>query len=65
VAARLRNTRAVCRKSYIHPFVFEAYRHGVTIAAKRAGPVKPYFSHQEAATLALLKSRARQHAKAA
>jgi DNA topoisomerase-1 len=32
VAERLGNTAAVCRKSYIHPIVFERYRQGVTIA---------------------------------
>jgi DNA topoisomerase-1 len=31
VAAKLGNTRAVCRSSYIHPGVFDAYRDGVTI----------------------------------
>ena len=29
VAAGLRNTPAVCRKSYINPVVFEAWRSGV------------------------------------
>ena len=61
VAARLGNTRAVCRSSYIHPGVFEAYRHGVTIAGPKAAPAKPYFSKQEAATLALLRNRRRIH----
>lgn len=27
-ARALGNTPAVCRKAYIHPFIFEAYRHG-------------------------------------
>jgi DNA topoisomerase-1 len=35
VAGRLGNTRAVCRKSYIHPAVFDAYMEGVTM---RPGP---------------------------
>ena len=56
VAARLGNTRAVCRSSYIHPGIFEAYRHGVTIARSKAVQGKPHFSKQEAATLALLKN---------
>lgn len=55
VAVRLGNTRAVCRKSYIHPGVFEAYRHGVTMSGLKTGPRRPHFSPQEAATLALLK----------
>lgn len=31
VAARLRNTRAVCRKYYVHPAVIEAYNRGVAV----------------------------------
>lgn len=56
-SARLRNTRAVCRKSYVHPAVFEAYRAGVTIAGARPGPRRIHFSAEEAAVLALLKRR--------
>ena len=33
VAARLGNTPAICRKSYVHPEVLQAYLDGVTIAA--------------------------------
>lgn len=33
VAATLGNTRAVCRSSYIHPGVIEAFRDGVTLSA--------------------------------
>ena len=29
VAARLRNTRAVCRKYYVHPAIIEAYHRGI------------------------------------
>jgi DNA topoisomerase-1 len=54
---RLGNTRAVCRKCYVHPAVFDAYRAGVTIAAVRPGPRRPHFSAEEAAVLALLKRR--------
>lgn len=32
VAVRLGNTKAVCRKSYIHPVVVESYLRGTTIA---------------------------------
>ena len=35
VAERLRNTPAVCRKSYVHPVLLEAYRSGTL------GPVRP------------------------
>ena len=62
VAAKLGNTRAVCRSCYIHPGVFEAYRSGKTIAAAKPGPRRAHFSAQEAAVLALLKTQAR-HAR--
>jgi DNA topoisomerase-1 len=57
VAGKLGNTRAVCRKSYVHPAVFEAYRAGHTIAGARRGPRRAQFSAEEAAVLALLKGR--------
>jgi DNA topoisomerase-1 len=57
VAAKLGNTRAVCRGSYIHPGVFGAYRRGVTIAATRPGPRIARLSVEEAAVLSLLKTR--------
>jgi DNA topoisomerase-1 len=38
VAEALGNTRAVCRKGYIHPAVFDAYLSGVTIS--RVSPVR-------------------------
>jgi DNA topoisomerase-1 len=31
VAARLRNTRAVCRKYYVHPSVIEAYHRKIVV----------------------------------
>ena len=37
VAERLGNTKAVCRKCYVHPAVFEAFFEGETIAPVRAG----------------------------
>jgi DNA topoisomerase I len=39
VAKRLGNTKAVCRKSYIHPAIFDAYLEGATIAATEAAIV--------------------------
>lgn len=57
VAAKLGNTRAVCRSSYIHPGVFGAYRRGVTIAAAKPGPRIVHLSMEEAAVLSLLKTR--------
>jgi DNA topoisomerase I len=59
VARRLGNTRAVCRKCYIHPAVLESYFAGATIP--RARPVlraAPALSAAEAAVLALLQRRA-------
>jgi DNA topoisomerase-1 len=61
VAAKLGNTRAVCRSSYIHPGVFEGYRAGATIAGVKAGPRMAHLSADEAAVLAMLKSRARHN----
>ena len=57
VAAKLGNTRAVCRTCYIHPGIFDAYRGGVTIAAEKPGPRRSHFSAKEAAVLALLKKK--------
>jgi DNA topoisomerase-1 len=67
VAARLGNTRAVCRSSYIHPGVLEGYRENVTIAGGKLGPRRAGLSAEEAAVLALLKRRARhqRHEKVA
>ena len=67
VAARLGNTRAVCRNSYVHPAIVDAFRGGETIAnaAKSAGPRRPNFSAAEAAVLALLKRRVRHEPAAA
>jgi DNA topoisomerase-1 len=55
VAARLGNTRAVSRKCYIHPAVFDGYRSGVTIAKAKPGPRRAFLLAEEAAVLALLK----------
>src|SRR5204863_6986276 len=56
VSAKLGNTRAVCRKSYVHPAVLAAFRSGVTIQDARlraAGPRRANFSVEEAAVVAL------------
>jgi DNA topoisomerase-1 len=62
VAAKLGNTKAVCRKCYIHPEVFNAYLDGELIKnlAKRAeGMVKSIarLRPEEASVLALLRRR--------
>lgn len=44
VAERLGNTRAVCRKYYVHPAIIEAYHRGVTAPASpraRRGKLRP------------------------
>jgi DNA topoisomerase-1 len=59
VANRLGNTTVVCRKSYIHPVVLDAYRAGVFHIKRSATAVRGLSVHEKA-VLALLKSRARQ-----
>jgi DNA topoisomerase I len=39
VAKRLGNTKAVCRKSYIHPAIFDAYLAGAVLAATESAVV--------------------------
>jgi DNA topoisomerase-1 len=58
VARRLGNTPAICRRSYVHPAVMEAYAAGVTLSAlgdprRAAGGLEP----AEAAVVALLEQR--------
>ncbi|HEY8240785.1 MAG TPA: DNA topoisomerase IB, partial [Kiritimatiellia bacterium] len=65
VAAALGNTRAVCRKHYIHPAVFEAYLDGTLTAffeSDRPGAPARGLKSEEKAVVRLLKKRARQKA---
>jgi DNA topoisomerase I len=55
VAERLGNTRAVCRKCYIHPALLEAYLEGA--AAESAAPPVAGLSAAEAALLGFLQKR--------
>jgi DNA topoisomerase-1 len=57
VAARLGNTRAVCRGCYIHPAVFEAYERGVTCGTLPTGPAADGLTAEEAGVLRLLRER--------
>jgi DNA topoisomerase-1 len=63
VAGRLGNTRAVCRKCYIHPAIFEAYLDGTMRGGGAAtrGRRLPRSAEQltdgEAAVLGLLQRR--------
>ena len=51
VAARLNNTRAVARTSYIHPQVPEAWVEGALIDAFARAEAREHLSHSEAAVL--------------
>jgi len=57
VAARLGNTRAVCRACYIHPAVLEAYERGVTLSGLAAGPAADRLTAEETGVLAILRDR--------
>ena len=62
VAKRLGNTKAVCRKCYIHPAIFDAYLDGsmvktVADRARRAARNPADFTEAEAAVLGLLERR--------
>ena len=60
VAQRLGNTKAICRKSYIHPAILGAYMDGATIAKSRARAstslAKASLSTEEAAVVRLIES---------
>jgi len=56
VASELRNTPAVCRKSYINPAVFDAWRNG---ALHRYADLSGAPRRAEATTLAFLRTQAR------
>jgi len=66
ISKRLGNTRAVCRKYYVHPVILEAYLEGVTIPPTPAdarqlrtsnGP--PALRRDEIAVIELLRKRGR------
>ena len=65
VAARLGNTRAVCRQCYIHPAVLDAYADGETIDPgvarrhRRAGEALALSPGADSAVLALIARRLR------
>jgi DNA topoisomerase-1 len=62
VAERLNNTRAVCRKYYVHPAVLERYEAGTLHAAlrngKARGPATPGLEPDEQALVRLLRHAA-------
>jgi len=69
VAHRLGNTKAICRKSYIHPAILDAYMNGATIARATAraaaAAAKTSLSAEEAAVARLLLSAIREGRPAA
>lgn len=58
VAQRLGNTKAICRKSYIHPAILRAYMDGATIAKSRARAggsfAKAFLGSEEIAVVRLI-----------
>lgn len=65
VAARLGNTRAVCRKCYVHPAVLDSYFAGAMLAARngRSSRLPGGLSEEECAVVRLLEQQ--QNHKAA
>jgi DNA topoisomerase I len=57
VASRLGNTKAVCRRCYVHPAVIEAYLDGSLREALRTRPPARGLPPDEAGVLALVASR--------
>jgi DNA topoisomerase I len=69
VAKRLGNTKAVCRKCYIHPAILEAYMDGSMLKtlvdrAQRESRKSKDLSEPEAAVLAFLQRRLAREARA-
>ena len=68
VAKRLGNTKAVCRKCYIHPAVFDAYMDGsmldsIAQRAKKVARAVDRLTEGEAAVLGLLQRRLAREVK--
>src|SRR3954469_14932200 len=61
VAGVLGNTRAVCRKSYVHPAVTDAYMEGTTLATLRQRAAVRGFSTAKTASKASVRSRRSGH----
>jgi DNA topoisomerase I len=62
VAKRLGNTKAVCRKCYIHPAILDAYMDGATIQTikARARLARGTLSGEEAAVVGMIEKRLRK-----
>jgi DNA topoisomerase I len=60
VAKKLGNTKAVCRKCYIHPVVVDAYLSGITIeVSSNRAPARHALSACERAVVRLIQARER------
>jgi DNA topoisomerase-1 len=61
VARQLGNTRTVCRKSYVHPAILDAYMNGATMAVSRHGasclPHRADLSAEETAVVRLIQDQ--------
>ena len=63
VADQLNNTRAVCRKYYVHPCVFEVYAAGTLVEILQSGTTssaKTELEADEAAVVWLLQQQLKQ-----
>lgn len=61
VAERLGNTKAICRKCYIHPAVIDAYlNRSLLISLKKSGKNSPRISKNEQGVLALIQAHVRE-----
>jgi DNA topoisomerase-1 len=69
VAGQLGNTPAICRRSYVHPAVIDAYLDGLVLASlrkrteQRLTDALPGLRPEEAAVLALLQQRLKRQAE--
>ena len=64
VAEQLNNTRAVCRKYYVHPAVFDAYLAGTMLEALQNGTkdsIKSDLNSEEASVVRLLQHHVSTH----
>ncbi len=59
VAKRLGNTKAVCRKCYIHPAILDAYMDGATITTMKAR-ARTSLNDEEAAVVKMIERRLRK-----
>ena len=62
VARTLGNTKTVCRKSYIHPAVIDAYLDGTTIRVKTRVAAATGLTAEERSVVALVSARLRRRA---